>query len=124
MGISILEPIYTRQNDRGLFQELIRGKTWRTVIVGRMHKDSEMGHHYHLKTLVLFHITSGAATVSTENIETGERNHLELTAGQGVLLEPNQAHVIRFQLESDFLMLKSLSYDPKNPDTISYLISE
>jgi hypothetical protein len=46
-----------------------------------------------------------------------------LTAGQGVLLEPNQAHVIRFQLESDFLMLKSLSYDPKNPDTISHLIS-
>ncbi len=124
MEISILKPIYTRQDDRGLFQELIRGKTWRTVIVGHMHKDSEMGHHYHLKTLVFFHITNGAATVSTEDIETGERNHLDLAAGQGVLLEPNQAHVIRFQQESDFLMLKSLSYDPKDPDTIKYLITE
>jgi dTDP-4-dehydrorhamnose 3,5-epimerase-like enzyme len=124
MGLSIVEPIYTRQDERGLFQEVIRGKAWRTVIVGHMRSGSEMGHHYHRKTQVYFHITSGAAKVSTEDVETGDRDQLELSSGQGVLLEPKQSHVIRFTCESDFLMLKSLGYDPENPDTIQYLVSE
>jgi len=123
MGISILEPIYTRQDDRGLFQEVIRGYTWQSVIVGHMHKGSEMGHHYHLETILFFYITNGTVAITTEHVKTGERKHLDLIESQGVLLETNQAHIIRFLRETNFLLLKSSSYNPENPDTYEYLVS-
>jgi mannose-6-phosphate isomerase-like protein (cupin superfamily) len=123
MDIFIVEPVFERQDARGTFQEIIRGQEWRTVIVGHMHAGSEMGHHYHLETLIFFYLTNGTAQVTIENVETRERQQLELHVGQGVLIPPGHSHVIHYLQESDFLLLKSLSYDPENPDTTPYHVS-
>jgi dTDP-4-dehydrorhamnose 3,5-epimerase-like enzyme len=123
MTIRILKPIYERQDKRGLFQEVIRGYDWKTVITGHMIKGSEIGHHYHKNTVLFFFITSGSVDIIVENVKTHERDQLELKKCEGVLLHPGQAHVITFQQESNFLLLKSLSYDPDNTDTHPYHVS-
>ena len=48
----------------------------------------------------------------------------EMKAGEGVHFPVMQTHAIRFQGESEFLMLKSEPYDAKDPDTISYPVPE
>jgi hypothetical protein len=123
MAIQISKPIYEREDERGLFQEIIRGYDWQTVITGHMIKGSEIGHHYHKNTLLFFFLTSGAADIIIENVKTHERELLELKMNEGVLLYPDQAHVIQFQQESNFLILKFPSYDPENPDTHPYCVS-
>ena len=36
---------------------------------------------------------------------------------EGVLLHTNESHSIRFLVPTQFIMMKSLRYDPANPDT-------
>ncbi len=124
MSHQIIEPIYTRQDVRGEFQEIIRDYPWYTVIAGQMHPGSEMGHHYHIETLVFFYLLSGSASIRMIDVGTKEKSSLDIRAGQGVLLVPNQAHAIRFLQESNFLMLKSIGYNPENPDTYSFPVPD
>lgn len=120
MNEPILRPIYTREDARGIFQEIIRGSPWLTIIVGQMNTGSQIGQHYHLETLLFFYVMSGAVIVTIENVETSERFHVNLKKKEGILLKPMHAHVIRFIEKTDYLLLKSNSYDPENPDTFPY----
>ncbi len=124
MDWNIVEPIFTRSDARGLFQEISRDQLWATVIVGRFHAQGELGHHYHLKTTLLVFLVSGSAVAIIENIDTQTRHKTELITGQGIYLPPGCSHVIRFHQESEFLILKSLPYDPADPDTYPYPIKE
>jgi quercetin dioxygenase-like cupin family protein len=119
---TILEPLFTRNDQRGLFQEVIRDYTWNTIVVGQFHQNAELGHHYHRRTLLFFYLINGTAIAIIENVETKERNRLELHTGQGILFYPGESHVIRFKEESNFLVLKSLRYDPDHPDTYAYAV--
>jgi hypothetical protein len=47
-----------------------------------------------------------------------------LRAGQGVILNTNESHAIRFIEESDFVMLKSLRYNPADPDTYQFPVKD
>jgi dTDP-4-dehydrorhamnose 3,5-epimerase-like enzyme len=124
MSHQIIEPIYTRRDERGEFQEIIREYPWYTVIVGQMHPGSEMGHHYHIETCIFFYLLSGSASIRMIDVVTQAKSFHDIRAGQGVLLVPNQAHAIRFLEESNFLMLKSIGYNPENPDTYSFPVPD
>jgi dTDP-4-dehydrorhamnose 3,5-epimerase-like enzyme len=116
----ILGPIFERTDSRGVFREILSGFPAGTVVSGRMGAGAVMGNHYHRKTRVFFYLLSGKAGVRTVDIETGASDRFLLGENQGVLLEPGESHAIRFLVDSDFLMLKSLPYDAQDPDTFAH----
>lgn len=103
-----------------MFREILSGFPAGTVVVGRMGAGAVMGNHYHRKTRVFFHLLSGRAGVRTVDIETGRLDKFLIGENEGVFLEPGESHAIRFLVDSDFLMLKSLPYDAQDPDTFAH----
>ena len=124
MPHEILGPRFERRDDRGVFREVLSGFPAGTVVCGRMNADAVMGNHYHRRTRVFFYLFAGEADVRTVDVETRAKDRFSLRGNQGVFLEPGESHAIRFRVESDFLMLKSLPYDPEDPDTFEFPVPE
>jgi len=120
----ILRSTYERRDERGLFQEIVNGPSFAAVSRGRMKAGAVMGNHFHKKTRVFFFLVSGGAAIKTVNVETKATDSFALSEGEGVYLEPGESHSIRYKTESEFVMLKSLPYDPKDPDTFPYPIKD
>ncbi|HEV8611458.1 MAG TPA: hypothetical protein VGS98_15495 [Thermoanaerobaculia bacterium] len=120
MAHEVLGPRFERRDSRGIFREILSGFPAGTVVSGRMGAGSVMGNHYHRRTRVFFHLLSGRVGVRTVDIETGVLDKFLLGENQGVFLEPGESHAIRFLVDSEFLMLKSLPYDPQDPDTFAH----
>ena len=116
----ILRPSFTRQDDRGLLRELLNEGEWRSVVTGEMVAGSRMGNHYHKETLVFFFLLTGHAAVILKDLATGARSTLELNALEGIIFRTNESHVLTFTEYTEYLMLKSLPYDPANPDTYEH----
>lgn len=120
MAHRVVAPGFERRDDRGVFREVVNGFPAQTLLAGTMRGGAVMGNHYHRKTRLFFHLLSGGARIRTVHVETGARDELTLGENQGVFLEPNESHAIRFLEESRFVMLKSLAYDPEDPDTYEF----
>jgi quercetin dioxygenase-like cupin family protein len=89
-----------------------------------MKKGAVLGNHYHKRTRVFFYLTRGAAQVATLNVETGEKDRFGLKENEGIFFEVNESHAVRFTIESEFVMLKSLPYDHAEPDTYPYPVTD
>ncbi|MGO9566443.1 MAG: cupin domain-containing protein [Desulfomonilaceae bacterium] len=124
MGHEILTPSFERTDDRGIFREVLNDGNWEALICGRMNPDAVIGNHYHKKTTIFFYLTSGLARVTTIHVETEDKDAFLLHSGQGVKLNTNESHAIRFIEESDFVMLKSLRYNPADPDTYHFPVKD
>jgi dTDP-4-dehydrorhamnose 3,5-epimerase-like enzyme len=120
MSLPIIRPTFTRQDERGTLHEILNGGEWRSVVQGEMNVGAVMGNHYHQKTLVFFFLLSGHARVITLDIHSREREQFDLTAMEGVIFPVNVSHSVTFIEHGQYLMLKSLPYDPQNPDTYAY----
>jgi dTDP-4-dehydrorhamnose 3,5-epimerase-like enzyme len=120
MAHPVLRPRFERRDSRGVFREIVSGFPAGTVVCGRMGAGAVMGNHYHRRTRVFFYLLAGRAGVRTVDIETGHLDKFLLGENQGVFLEPGESHAIRFLVDSEFLMLKSLPYDPQDPDTFAH----
>lgn len=124
MGHEILKPTFERTDSRGLFQEVLNDGQWEALITGRMNPEAVMGNHYHKETVIFFYLTSGSVRIKTVNVVTGETDAFSLHGGQGVMLRTDESHSIRFLEETAFIMLKSLRYDPADPDTYEYPVED
>jgi dTDP-4-dehydrorhamnose 3,5-epimerase-like enzyme len=120
MAHEILRPTFERRDNRGLFCEIVNGFSFSAASRGRMSAGAVMGNHFHKKTRIFFFLVSGSATVRTVDVATGATDAFQLSEEEGVYLEPGESHSIRYESESEFVMLKSLPYDPKEPDTYEY----
>jgi dTDP-4-dehydrorhamnose 3,5-epimerase-like enzyme len=120
MPIPIIRPTFTRQDPRGTLHEILNSGEWRSLVTGEMLTGAVMGNHYHKATLVFFFLLSGRARVITLDIHSGERQAFELAAMEGVIFPVDVTHSVTFTEHSQYLMLKSLPYDPQNPDTYPY----
>ena len=116
----VLRPSFTREDDRGVLRELLNSGEWRSVVQGEMVPGSTMGNHYHKETLVFFFLLTGRASVILEDVATGQRGTLELKALEGIIFQTDESHVLTFEERTEYLMLKSLPYDPDNPDTYEH----
>lgn len=117
MSHEIVRPGFERRDERGVLREVLNGFPAQTVLCGHMQAGAVMGNHFHKKTRVFFYLLRGEARIETLHFETSARDAFSLLENQGVFLEPGESHAIRYVSESDFLMLKSLPYDPSDPDT-------
>jgi dTDP-4-dehydrorhamnose 3,5-epimerase-like enzyme len=115
-------PQFERQDSRGIFREILTGFPAGTVVCGQMGAGAVMGNHYHRRTRVFFYMLKGKAGVRTVSVETGAADQFLLGEKEGVLLEPGESHAVRFLVDSEFLMLKSLPYDPQDPDTFGHVV--
>jgi dTDP-4-dehydrorhamnose 3,5-epimerase-like enzyme len=116
----IVTAAFERNDERGVFREVLNGFEARTFVCGEMKEGAVLGNHFHKRTRVFFYLTRGAAQISTLNVESGEKDSLCLNENQGVFFEVNESHVVRFTVDSEFVMLKSLAYDPADPDTFPH----
>jgi dTDP-4-dehydrorhamnose 3,5-epimerase-like enzyme len=117
---SLITPRYIRTDKRGTFIEVLNGGRWESVIYGKMKRGSVLGNHYHKKTRIFFYLLKGNTTVDIVHVRTGRRKHAVLREHQGIMLEVNESHAIRFIKRSEFMMLKSLRYDQRAPDTYAF----
>src|SRR5437870_13894486 len=124
MPHEILPPRFERRDDRGVFREVLTGFPAGTVVCGRMNAGAVMGNHYHRRTRVFFYLFAGEADVRTVDVETGAKEKFRLEANRGVYFEPGESHAIQFGVDSEFLMVKSLPYDPADPDTIAFVVPD
>lgn len=114
----INKPIFKRQDKRGDFLEVVNYGQWESLIVGKMKKGAEMGHHYHKYTKVFFYLIKGETEVRTLNLKSKKINKATLFSNMGYLFKPEEVRIIKYKKASRFLMLKSHVYDPQNPDLI------
>jgi len=124
MPHEILPPRFERRDDRGVFREVLTGFPAGTVVCGRMNAGAVMGNHYHRRTRVFFYLFAGEADVRTMDVETGAKEKFRLEENRGVYFEPGESHAIHFGVDSEFLMVKSLPYDPADPDTIAFVVPD
>ncbi len=124
MAHQIVAPGFERRDERGVFREVLSGFAAQAILTGRMKAGAVMGNHFHKKTRIFFYLSRGEAQIKTLNVKTGATDSFLLKENQGVFLEPGEAHAIRYLAESDFVMLKSLPYDPADPDTYPYPVEE
>jgi len=113
---------FERIDDRGRFVEVIAEGTWEAVIHGQMKAGAVMGNHYHEYTTVYFYLITGRAGIDVVNVGDGARRRIDLASGQGIFLQPNEAHAIRFQEASTFILTKSHRHDEANPDTHEFFV--
>ena len=124
MSHEILTPTFERNDERGLFQEVLNDGHWESFICARMNPQAVLGNHYHKKTLIFFYVTRGSARVATVHVESLERDEFFLKANQGVILRTYESHAIHFPEESEIVMLKSCRYDPADPDTFPFPVED
>jgi dTDP-4-dehydrorhamnose 3,5-epimerase-like enzyme len=113
---------FERRDERGVFREVLNGFEARTFVCGEMKEGAILGNHYHKQTRVFFYLTRGAARVVTMNVLTGEKDSFDLNANQGCFFEVNESHAVHFTEDGEFVMLKSLAYDPADPDTFPHAV--
>jgi quercetin dioxygenase-like cupin family protein len=113
---------FERNDERGVFREVLSDFESRTFVCGEMKRGAILGNHYHKRTRVFFYLTRGAARVATLNVETGEEDSFGLKENEGVFFEVNESHAVRFLRDGEFVMLKSLPYDPADPDTFPHTV--
>lgn len=124
MSHQVLPLAFERVDVRGLFQEVLNDGHWEALLRGQMHAGAVIGNHYHKRTVIFFHLTRGSTHIKTVHVDTGERDEFSLSAGQGVMLHTDESHAIRFLEDSEFVMLKSVKYNPDDPDTFPFPVEE
>jgi quercetin dioxygenase-like cupin family protein len=117
-------PGFERRDDRGVFREVLNGFDARTLVCGEMKAGAVLGNHFHRRTRVFFYLARGEAEVRTLHVETGEKDLFSLRENQGVFFEVNETHAVHFLRDGEFVMLKSLAYDPADPDTFPHPVDE
>jgi len=116
-------PTFVREDERGSFIEVVNSGPWETVITGSMRAGAVLGNHYHKRTRMFFFLASGAAHVHVVSVTSRSRDCHELTAPEGLYLEPGQAHAIRFTGKSTFILLKSHPYREDDRDTYPFAVA-
>ena len=116
----IKQPIYSRSDKRGVFFELISFGKWETLIIGKMKKGAQMGHHYHQKTIVFYYLLSGRVKIITLNLKNNKKCINFLNSHQGYIFRPEEVRIIKYEKNSRFIMLKSKKYNEKQPDLIKF----
>ena len=124
MKHEIIFSTHTREDERGLFVEVLNDGHWENLIYGVMKQGATMGNHYHKKTEIFFFLKKGAARISVVHVENGERDRFTLEENQGVVLRTCESHAIRFVEDSEFIMMKSLRYNTDDPDTFPFPVEE
>ncbi len=114
------KPVFVREDERGVFEEVINFGTWESLIYGKMKKNAVMGNHYHAYTILFLYLLEGSAQIITIEVNTKERREKVIRAGQGIVFRPSEARAIKYLEDSQFVIMKSKKYDPDNPDLIPY----
>lgn len=122
MTHEILKPGFERNDDRGIFREILNSGHWEAMNWALMNEGSVLGNHYHKKTIVFLYVVSGCARIRTVNINTEERDEFVVMEGQGVMLKTLESHAIHFVEQSQVIMLKSSRFDPNDPDTFHHTV--
>lgn len=113
----ILRPSFTRQDERGTLRELLNHGRWHSLVQGEMKAGAVMGNHYHKETVVFFFLITGRASIKLRHLHTGRTDALILEAMEGIIFETYETHAVTFEEDGMYLLLRSIPYDPQNPDT-------
>lgn len=114
--VASISPSFVREDDRGLFVEIVNEGPWETVIHGNMRAGKSMGDHYHRENKAFFFLTSGKAEVKVRHLIDESCQQVFLDSGQGIYFLPFEVHTITYLEDSSFILLKSYRYQVDKPD--------
>lgn len=114
-----ISPDFIRIDARGSLTELLNGVKFENMSTGFMKKGAVMGEHYHKETVVYFFLISGQAQARFRNVKSGSNGRMKLGENKGITIPAFYFHEIKFTQDARFIMVKSIKYDEKNPDTYS-----
>lgn len=117
------KPTYKREDDRGTFLEFSNGKQWLSINGGRMGQDAVLGNHYHKDNTIHFVTLDAIVRVETQHIDTKEYRYDTLQPGEGVIIEPKEAHRFTFITPGNFILMKSLIYFEYDKDMHPFTIA-
>jgi hypothetical protein len=124
MDHAVMEPVFRREDQRGVLIEAINTGSWGAMLIGEMRAGAVVGNHYHRVTSVYLFLVDGAARVELRDVNSGGRLGYDLQAGHGTLLKPNVSHAVCFVERSRYVMLKSRPYSADDPDTFDLAVNE
>ena len=103
----MVRPGYVREDDRGLFVEILAEGPWETIIHGTMQQGKTMGNHYHRENKAFFYLVNGSATIRVKHLVDNSEDEVVLRGGEGIFFLPFEVHTITYLEKSDFVLLKS-----------------
>jgi mannose-6-phosphate isomerase-like protein (cupin superfamily) len=95
---------------------------WESVRAGTSRRGSTWGNYYHKQTRLYFCILQGDARVDIVDVEWAAGKTKRLGPGEGVFVEPGQAHSIRFAQDSTYVLLKSRPDRDVESDTFRFAV--
>ena len=115
---------FRRTDDRGSFLEYINNTVgWKSINGGQMTKGALMGNHYHKECETFFFLLTGSARVGARDVRTeNAAEHLDLQSGEGAVFAPYETHYFNYLEDSEFLLLKSETYNPQAADTYEAMV--
>lgn len=120
-GEAFKYPLLVHQDERGLFSEFIKHKTFGQVSVNVITPGFTKGNHYHHTKVEKFLVLKGVATINFKNIATNELVSLTVSGDklEVVDIPPGFTHNIVNETNEDvvFIIWANELYDQNNPDT-------
>lgn len=116
-------PSYRREDERGTFLELVNGQQWLSINSGHMNQDAVLGNHYHIDNTIHFVSLDAIVRVEKQHIDTKEYEYDTLRPGEGVIIEPKEAHRFTFVTPGHFILMKSLTYLEQDKDMYPFTIT-
>jgi mannose-6-phosphate isomerase-like protein (cupin superfamily) len=99
---------------RGKLVEVLKGSVWKQLNYLTIKKGDVRGKHYHKKLVELFYVLQGAVRFDIKNMKTGETQDFVMKAGECVIIEPDDYHVLTALEDLAMVSLYSEEFDPKD----------
>ena len=116
-----------KKDDRGSFSEILRADEIVDPKFGQMYVTTATlgqtkGKHYHNRKLEWFCVVSGKGLLTLVDIESGERQEIEMGDDNMVTVEipPKVWHAVKNTGDKEMFLVAHISelYNPEDPDTI------
>ncbi|NJC72348.1 hypothetical protein HC031_21890 [Planosporangium thailandense] len=107
----------------GELAQIVNGVAYRFLAYVEFRPDAPRlrGNHFHERKTEIMYLIQGRLLALYEDVDTGERSSVELTAGDLVTIEPRCAHVYRVLEHAHAVELSTTEYDPD--DTQRYQLA-
>lgn len=113
----IVKPEYVIADKRGVLTQLVSGRSWSQLNAVERKGGTYGGGHYHRHAHELFYVTGGSGKLICINRMTRVDATLVFSKGDCFIIEPDEQHYFRFDLDTQLIALYTIAFDPEKTDT-------
>lgn len=103
-------------DSRGALEEIVKASSWKQMNRVRTNQGAIRGNHYHKSILELHYILDGELKVRIKDLKTKKESEYQFGKGSCFIVEPYEFHTVEHLTDSDYIVLFSEEFNPRNPD--------